>query len=364
MRTGAASALVGGLLLTGCSDLPGDLYADPVDLTRAQAVWSDPWVAPNDLAVPEAAYGSNGQVDRTAGVRRTTYAGVDATAATGQEVAAAEQHDWTLVGATCADDEVTAVLTRGGTDPDAAAVAEVGARADDGLVDVVVTAEVPHHVDEDWPGLGPAVAAEDTCLGGGSDHPAPDLPGGEPRGDADDDVDAPSWSDDGPTADDEARSSALDADPWFASLGTPVPDPDTPDGDRRRHAPAATGTLTPGPRQPSAALAAVVGSMTGWLPTYAACSRSTGGVVTLRLDAEDGQSAGPVVARLEAVPGDAGAVSWTVTLPVVGGPDQSWVDQVDPLPDPTCLASATAPRQPVVEGTPVGLIGALQPLQE
>ncbi|GAA1763353.1 hypothetical protein GCM10009795_007450 [Nocardioides hankookensis] len=316
-------------------------------------------MAPGDLSVPEAAYGSDGQVDRTAGVRETTYVGVDAVAATAQEVGVAEQHDWSLVGATCDADEVTAVLTRGGTDLDSAAVAEVTAEADDDLVDVVVTAEVPHHVDEDWPDLGPAVTAADTCLGGGTDHPAPDLPGDGPRGDADGDVDAPSWSDDGPSTDDEARLSALGDDAWFASLDTPVPDADTPDGDRQRHAPEARGTLSPGPRQPLAALAAVVDSMTGWRPTYAACSRSAGGVVTLRLDGD-----GPVVARLEAVPGDAGAVSWTVTLPVVGGPDQAWVDQVAPLADATCLTTATAPRQPVVEGVPVGLIGALQPLQE
>ncbi len=355
----AGAAALAAVLLTGCSDLPGDLYADDVDLTRAQAVWADPWVAPSTLSVPEAGYGSNGQVDRQAGARTTTYVGGDASTATAQEVAGAEAQGWALVGATCDPDEVRAVLTRGGTDPGDAAVAEVRAEPDDELVDVSVDAQVPHHLDEDWPDLGPAVEVADTCLAGASGNPAPELPDGEPRGSAEGDVDQPEWSGAGPTADDEARASALDEDPWFQALDTDVSDPDTSGGDRQRHAPSAAGTLTPGPRQPLAALASVVGSMTGWQPTYAACSRPSGGVVTLRLDGD----AGPVVARLEAVPGDAGAVSWTVMLPIVGGPDQSWVDQVPTLETPACLADSS-PREPVTEGTPVGLIGELQPLQE
>lgn len=357
-RTAGAAALAAALL-TGCSDLPGDLYADDVDLARAQAVWADPWVAPGTLSVPQAGYGSNGQVSRRAGTRTTTYAGVDASAATAQEVAGAEAQGWALVGATCGPDEVRAVLTRGGTDVDSAAVADVRAEPDDELVEVSVDAEVPHHLDDDWPDLGPAVEVADTCLAGAAGNPAPELPDGEPRGSADDDVDQPEWSGTGPTADDEARVAALGADPWFQSLDTDVSEPDAAGGDRQRHAPSASGTLAPGPRQPLAALASAVGSMTGWQPTYAACSRPTGGVVTLRLDSD----AGPIVARLEAVPGDAGAVSWAVTLPIVGGPDQSWVDQVPALEAPACLATPS-PRQPVTEGTPVGLIGELQPLQE
>jgi hypothetical protein len=358
-RTAAAAALVGFLLLTGCSNLPGDLYADDVDLSRAQAVWADPWIAPSTLSVPEAAYGSNDQVTRQAGTRSTTYAGVDASAATAQEVAGAEEHGWSLVGVTCDPGDVRAVLAKGGTEPDTAAVAEIRAEPDDELVRVEIEAEVAHHLDDDWPDLGPAVAADDTCLSGAPGNPAPELPGGEPRGSADDGVDAPAWSDSGPTADDEARSAALGDDPWFQSLGAALPDPDTAEGDRQRRAPAVEGTVSPGPGQLTAALAAVVETMTGWQPTYAACSPPTGGVVTLRLDGD----AGPVVARLEAVPGDAGAVSWTVMLPVVGGPDQSWVDQVPALDAPTCLAG-TSPGRPIVEGTPIGLIGRLQPLQE
>jgi hypothetical protein len=347
------------MLLTGCSDLPGDLYADDVDLTRAQAVWADPWVAPSTLSVPQAGYGSNGQVSRQAGTRTTTYVGVDASVAVAQEVVGAEDRGWTLVGATCDPDQVRAVLTRGGTEPGSAALAEVRAEPDDEFVDVSVEAQVPHHLDDDWPDLGPAVDVADTCLSGASGNLAPELPDAEPRGSADDGVDRPEWTGAGPTADDDARVAALDDDTWFGSLDTKVSDPDTTGGDRQRHAPSAAGSLTPGPRRPLAALSSVVDSMTGWEPTYAACSRSTGGVVTLRLVGD----AGPVVARLEAVPGDAGAVSWTVTLPIVSGPDQSWVDQVPALEDPTCLAGAS-PRQPLAEGTPVGLIAELQPLQE
>jgi hypothetical protein len=353
-------ALGGALLLTGCSSLPGDFYANDVDLERAQAVWSDPWVAPSDLSVPEAGWGTDGQVSRRAGARVTTYVGIDATAATAQEVAGAQAQDWTLVGATCGADEVRAVLTTGGTDPRSAAVAEVEAEPGDGPVDVRVDVVVPHHLDDDWPDLGPAVAVADTCLAGGAGDTAPDLPRHEPRGGAEDGVEVPEWSDAGTSTDDEARVTALDDDTWARSVGLELPEPDAAGGDRRRRAPSTGGTITPGPGRPLPALASVVGSMTGWTPTYAACSRSTGGVVTLRLDGD----AGPVVARLESVPGDAGAVSWTVRLPIVGGPDQGWVDQVPALERPTCLTRSAAPRRPVAEGTPVGLIGELQPLQE
>lgn len=359
-------ALAGALLLGGCSQLPGDYYATDVDVSRAERVWSDPWVAPSSPAVPRAGYGSNGLVDRTAGGRSTTYVGLRAIPAVRQEVAVARSFGWELVGVTCGEEQVRAVLTRGGTDLEKAAVARVDAEEDTtsrpyAVASVSVTAEVPHHLDEDWPDLGPAVPTEETCLAGGTGHSAPDLPDGKPRGPADDDVDVPEWSDDGLTADEQARLDAASADPWLAAQtggGFDAP-PKTPEGNRVRHSPSRSGTLTPGPAQPTAMVAAVVADMDGWVLTYAACSRATGAVATLRLDTDDG----PVTARLEAVPREEGTLTWEVAVPVIAGPDLSSFDQVPALDGSTCLDSASAPKEPVVEGIPVGVPGEQQPMQ-
>ena len=147
-------ALAGALLLGGCSQLPGDYYATDVDVSRAERVWADPWVAPSRPAVPRAGYGSNGLVDRTAGGRGTTYVGLRAIPAVRQEVAVARSFGWELVGVTCSEEQVRAVLTRGGTDLEEAAVARVDAEEDTttrpyAVASVSVTAEVPHHLDDD-----------------------------------------------------------------------------------------------------------------------------------------------------------------------------------------------------------------------
>lgn len=362
----AGVAAVGGLLLSaaGCSNLPGDLYADDLDVTRAQTIWSDPWVAPDTLSVPEAAWGSNDQVNRTAGTRRTIYVGTGPKAAARAEITAAGRHGWELVGASCSDQEVSATLTRGGTDLDQAAVAQVtvpaGSPSQEGYLRAVVTASVPHHLDQDWPDLGRAILIADTCLAGGDeDGTAAPAVAGAPRGDVDDDVDVPEWADDDATEADLGRWDTLSADPWFASVAPDAGfDPDVEGGDTRRVAPGYAGSLTPGSRNASRAVAAVVAEMSGWTLTFASCAPSTGIVATLRLDDDQG----PVTARLSTDPLDAGTVSWSVRLPVVAGPDQSWVDDVDALDGSRCL-SGRATRSALIEGTPVGLIGRLQAMQ-
>ena len=74
MRTRCAAALAAALVLSGCSSLSGDLYADSSDLARARAVWSDAWAAPTRLTVASGGYGSHDQVNRRVGTRTTTYA--------------------------------------------------------------------------------------------------------------------------------------------------------------------------------------------------------------------------------------------------------------------------------------------------
>lgn len=353
MRRRAATLLgVGALLLAGCSRLPGDLYATDTDVVRAQRVWSDPWLAPDRLSVPEARWGSDGLVNRTAAARATRYVRTGTLAAVGEEVRAGLAADWTLVGVACTEDDVRALLTIGGTDPDAAAVAEVAADATDrdDPVDVSVVAVVPHHLDDDWPDLGPAVAPDDTCLAGGSAGSAAVLPDEEPRGPVDDEVDVPAWSDDELTEADRAGLEALAADPWYVGVG-PAPEPETGASESRRRAPATTGRV-------EGTVAALVDDMTGWVPTYARCSRRTGLTVTLRLDGP-----GPVVARLVSTADEPRRVTWTVRLPVVAGPDQGWVDEVPELTASRCLDGAVPPTTTLAEGTPVGLLGELQAMR-
>jgi hypothetical protein len=214
---------------------------------------------------------------------------------------------------------------------------------------VSVAAEVPHHLDEDWPDLGAPVAPEDTCLTGVDGPEAPGLPEGEPRGEADDGVDVPEWPASTPTAADDARVGAAEADPWLASVArTPFGEPETEAGDQQRHAQVLEGWID------ATTVAEQVARMEGWTLTYAACGPHRAPTATLRLDAAD-----QVVARLDEAPD--GSVDWQVAVPALDGPDQSWVDDVPALEDARCLSEA--PPEPVLEGTPVGLLTQLQPLQ-
>lgn len=356
-RSAAALTGAGALLLAGCSAAPGDFYATDTDVARAHRAWADPWLAPDLLRVPEAGWGTDGQVNRTAALRTTTYAGSGAARAVAEEVRGAAAAGWDLVGVACTDVEVRAVLARGGTDLETALAAEVTAdvadRPRDEPVDVSVAGVVPHHLDDDWADLGPALAPADTCLGGGTGAAGATMPDEEPRGAVDDDVDVPEWSDDDPAAADRARLDAVTSDLWYAAAAAgAVPELDGAAGDSRRRAPTTSGTVR-------GSVVSVVDDMPGWVLTFARCSRRSGTVATLRLAGD----AGPVVARLTSDPARPREVAWTVRLPVVGGPDQGWVDDVPALVEPTCLTSTPLPRGPVAEGVPVGLLEELQAMR-
>lgn len=352
-----AGALGLALLATGCTEQPGDHYADATDLARAERVWADPWAAPVPELV-EATYGSNAQVSRRVGTRTTAYADWPVLAAARAEATAARAAGWALTGASCADAEVALVLTRGTGELDTTAAAEVTVEPGEARIEVAV----PHHVDGSWPDLGPAMDIADSCLGGGADQKLPDVPfSGEPIDGRESDEDAPSWSDDGPDAAEEAIRAAIESDAWFLSTGVRLPSPPHDAGDQQRSAGAVVGVATPGPDDPRRSLAAVVSSMnaSGWETTWASCGAGVTASATLRLVA-DGV---PATVRLTAAPGSAGEVAWQLTPPIVDGPDAGWVTRAPVLETSACLGSAPPTRMLVTEGTPVSLPTSLQPVR-
>jgi hypothetical protein len=363
-----AAALVGVLALTaaGCKDSaspPGAFYGNDTDMARAQAVWRDPWAAPSSLSVAGVRYGSNDLVNRQVGARRTTHLGLDPLAAANSEVRSALRADWGVVGATCAADDVRVVLTHLGPDAATKAAAELTVKhlaSSEPGSEATVIVRVPHHLDTDWswPRVADPVRPAVTCLRGGDQAPAPELPDDPPRG-PEVTVHTPEWSeDDQPREEHRAARAAIEADPWFESTGATLNSPDLESGHGLRFAPNATGRLQPGPTNSQAALRAAVSSMTGWTLTWISCGPGTDASATLRLDAEDA----PVVARLDAPADGRGAVAWTVTLPIVGQMAYTWSLDVEPVGRSLCLSGAT-PERRVSDGTPESMPAALQPMR-
>ena len=107
--------------LAACTSDNEENASTATDLTRAERVWADPWVAPVELSVPTSGYGSNGLVSRFVGSRETAYAGNPRAAAL-LETRAALDHGWELYAVRCSRREVTAQVVRGDGLEDAALV--------------------------------------------------------------------------------------------------------------------------------------------------------------------------------------------------------------------------------------------------
>lgn len=176
MRRAAAPLLVlaAALLLAGCPAAPQEeLKPDTVDRERVARIAKDPWAAPTTTSLPRQAYGSNGLLVRKAGVREATLPGDDNRPMVRDEVDAAIDDGWALVGAVCDELGVEEVqLTRGTTLDDTARATIVpqpeGTR-DAPAYRIVVTVYVPHHADRGWPRPEP-VDLESTCVA------SPDAP--------------------------------------------------------------------------------------------------------------------------------------------------------------------------------------------
>ena len=345
--SGAGAVL--GLLLAGCAHDPAGLPTT-VDLERAERVWSDPWVAPDDASVPGVSWGApDGFVSRSAGRRSTEYRGGTPTDALVREVTAATTAGWSLAGATCGA-KPSASLTRGDGLEDGA-VAVVTAEELRPVIAVEVTAAVPHHLDGDWPVTATGLDLADTCLGGGAEtgRSLGELSDGEPVDPPEDpeQPDSDEWQRDSPTDDEQALYDAVNADPWVQGLGLRI-DPTLRADDARRHAPGGELSLR------GQTVADVLADMEGWELTWMSCGRGRATEATARLTTD----AGVAVTRLTEL---RGATDVGIRLPIPETPDPEWVAEVPVLEEPTCLSSPPTDDSVVLEGVPVALLGQSQP---
>lgn len=352
-------------LLAGCDSTAEEQASTETDVRRAEGVWRDPWLAPADLGVPTHGYGSNGYVGRYAG-QRQYVAGGSPTDAAATEVRAALDDGWELITATCSPRRTLAQLVRG-SDLDDAALGAVVTRPDGRDVEVVVVAQVPHHADGSWPPSdAPTLELADSCLGGADGrHPLLELPGPPTDGEGEpgpEDFDG--WQRDEWTDDETALLADLVDDPWVQAT---VPDPatrlaprdDLRTGDSNRFGVYASGELPSATRDPRAAVAAVVATMTEWEPTWAACTRGRDGVVDVRLRRVTDAGVATVRLLRDASSSD---VQWQLNTPLPEGPDPGWVADPSALDEPRCLSAAPLPDGLTVEGEPVSLPTQLQPV--
>lgn len=362
----AAGLITVAVLLSSCS-LSGEgdeLATSEIDLERAQRVWQDPWLAPTQATAPTFRYGSDDQVDRSAGSREAGSARTPQRAAT-LEIQAAGRLGWELVGARCAAGDVTAWLARGDTLDDLA-VGVVSATRDGASSQpwtlVTVTGLVPHHADGSAPDPGPALAVRQTCIGGGSADGSPLLEDEEPR-DGDDAEAGPEeldgWQDDELSDDESSLIEAVGADPWLRSVGGTLSDPDLRTGDNRRSGAFAAGQL-PVRGSAAATLARTVAAMGDWDLTWAACTTDYT-LAALRLVTPHGVA----TAHVEVSRRIPGQLEWTVRLPAAETPSSDWAADVPELESSICLDPATAPPGSLmIEGQPVSVPFRVQPMPE
>lgn len=353
-RHATLTATLGLLLLgtSGCAQDPAGLPTE-VDFERAQRVWSDPWLAPDQALVPGAAWGSpDGWVTREAGIRTTDYRDSQPLVALTREVTSALAEGWRLTGARC-DGQPAASLVRGeGLETGTVAVA----RTDDlgPVTRVTVTGSVPHHLDGSWPAPADELTLADSCLSGGDAAGASvdDLDRGPPEDPPDDPArpDSDEWDRESPSADEEALLDAVNADPWIATLGLSI-SADLSADDALRRAPDATLTLDGQP------LTEVVAAMSDWELTWMSCGRGRATEATARLVTD----AGIAVARLT---GLSRRTEVTVTLPLPEAPAPDWVAEVPSLADPSCLPGAPRGPRIVLEGIPVATVSVSQPVAD
>ena len=351
VRRHAALIVVAACLLAGCSR-GADGLPTSLDFQRAQTVWSDPWLAPDQALVPEAAWGSpDSYVRREAGTRATTYRGGSPEVVLSREVAAALARGWTLTGATCGD-EVSVSLARGdGVDSGATAVAT--AAREGRTTEVFVTGSVPHHLDGAWPSPDTELDPADSCLAGGPETDVVDLSLGEPLGDVQDsDGTKAEWQRDAPSPDETAVLDAVNENPWLQEIGLTVGSADLAADDAMRRAPTGRAELT------DTSLVDLLDGMAGWTLTWASCGRGRPTELTARLAI----GAGSAIARISVV-GSRATV--TIGLPMAETPVNEWVLGVPRLDaGARCLGGPPPGRRIVTEGIPVATVAESQPVAD
>ena len=355
--------MLGAALLGGCSDDAAEHASTGTDLARAERVWADPWVAPEDLGVPTHGYGSNGFVVRFAGSRETAYTGGPLATAL-LEARAALAHGWELYAVACRSRAVTVQVVRGdGLDDAALATITSTGVSGEPVSRVEVTAVVPHHADGSWPVGDERVALEDTCLLGGSSAELVRLPGPPTDGDGEEgDPDFEGWRRDTLSDDDEGLLADVAADPWVQQVGGSVSPPSMRDGDSRRFGSFASGTLPVTAEEPRASVAAVVEEMDAWEPTWASCVPAPAGSVDVRLRLVTEH--GVATARVRQDPSLDGEVAWSIAVPVPEAPVPDRVTEAPVLDDPVCLGTGRLPTSLTIEGEPVAVPYRLQPVPD
>ena len=107
-------------------------------------------------------------------------------------------------------------------------------------------------------------------------------------------------------------------------------------------------------------MAAVVGEMAGWEPTWASCVPTPAGSVDVRLRLVTEH--GVATARIHQDPSLDGQVSWSIAVPVPEAPVPDRLAEVPALEDPACLGQGRLPTSLTVEGEPVAVPIRLQPV--
>lgn len=290
----SASSAAGCIpVLLGGGTRYGEWYANDVDVARAQAVWRDPWVAPDMTLVAHVQTKglslSRHGVLRTVASRATSVP-PEATAPQAnlsliivlKEVAAATSAGWQLTGATCSQPpfEVSARLRRPGDTLDGAATATVSTSS--------ITVVVPHHLDTDWAFEKPVELAA-TCLAGGLSTRPPEgagVTGSETTVPA---ADEPRWDTDFPAPGLAGPLATLSADPVMTALGITVYATEKPLGWQIYRTAGGFASVA---GSIDHAVRAVSSIPSQWKPTFVACWGANGQrVVQFQRELEPGRYA-------------------------------------------------------------------------
>lgn len=366
-RRWLGTVAIGGLgigLLSGCLPNDGRNYSNATDVSRAQRVWSDPWLANEAPSVAgPSAFGSSFRRG-VAGRGYTTQVAPLTIVTT--EVRAAITAGWRLVGAQCDRNEkgslidVNAQLARGSQLDDwSLATIEAATHSDTSVspstnpaptyTQVVVGASVPHHLDTTWP-VSPAIELATSCLlqdpavapatPAPSSTPPVEPSIGRPPGDL---TDPPTWPD---AADDDLRAAvdALADDPGLTSLGLAVNMPPATEESEARDAAMASSDAVPASGGLAGEVPALVSQ--GWTLTFAACI-GPGAPNVAELSRPAGKRT--AVLRLSQIPTASGAspVEARVVVSTPGYSPKSPAAISGP-----CFESATAPTTFSHRGVP------------
>jgi len=292
-RRGLTTIAIGGLaagLLSGCVPRDGRTYPNAIDVTRAQRAWTNPWLAPVEASTVEPTAAAPWL--RRDVARRGHDTPASPRAAVTTEVRAALASGWRLVEVRCQPDEqgspgvASAELTLGSTVEDgimasvSSSFGSMDATQYQGT-QVVVSAEVAHHLDASWPERGP-ITLEGSCLlsdslpaapsptptpSSASPSPSPEwgevpLPGEKAK--------APEWQGDAFPDDLRDAMDALRDDPALRALGVTLR---SHDGEREDSGVDDAVMSDEMPISPPTDLTRTVASLTsqGWTLTYAGC---------------------------------------------------------------------------------------------